>query len=151
MNDKNWPAAGNCRCGRVRIEISAPPVMTAACHCRGCQRMSASAFSLTAMVPMGNFHVAEGDPVKGGVMGPQLDHYFCPDCKTWIFTRITGMDNVVNVRPTMFDEPEWSRPFIETMTSEKLPWAQTPALHSYEGYPTPETFPALLEEFANRR
>jgi len=29
----------------------------------------------------------------------------------------------VNVRPTMFDVPAWSTPFMETCVSERLPWA----------------------------
>ena len=45
------PATGSCRCGRIQIRLTKPPIVTAACHCRGCQKMSASAFSLTAIVP----------------------------------------------------------------------------------------------------
>ncbi|MCF1710542.1 GFA family protein [Tabrizicola sp. J26] len=142
---------GICRCGRLVIEVSAPPLMTAACHCRGCQRMSSSAFSLTAIFPAAAFHVVAGTPVKGGAQGPELDHYFCPDCKTWMFTRIVGMDDIVNVRPTMFDRPDWCDPFIETMTSARLPWASTPARHSYAAFPEMADFPALLQEFANER
>jgi hypothetical protein len=39
-------------------------------------------------------------------------------------------------------------PFIETMTKEKLPWAHTPATHSYEGFPPFEDFEKLMTEFA---
>ncbi len=109
--------------------------------------MSASAYSLTAMIPTEAFRVMAGEPERGGIKGPQLEHFFCPDCKTWMFTRVVGM-NFVNVRPTMFDDPRWSRPFIETMTAEKLPWAQTPARYRYEGFPPVEDFPRLMEEFA---
>lgn len=125
--------------------------MTAACHCRGCQKMSSGAFSLTAMIPAGAFRVVGGEPVRGGIRGPQLDHRFCPDCMTWMFTRIAGMDHLVNVRPTMFDIAEWTVPFVETMTAEKLPWATTPARRSYKAFPPEEDFPALLSEFAAER
>lgn len=145
------PRTGACRCGRLVIEVSAPPLITAACHCRGCQRMSSSAFSLTAIFPAAAFRVVSGTPVKGGAQGPELDHYFCPDCKTWMFTRIVGMAEIVNVRPTMFDQPKWCDPFIETMTSARLPWAKTPAAYSFEAFPQPEEFPALLEAYAKRR
>ena len=110
MSDSELPCVGHCRCGALPIEIAAPPVLTAACHCRGCQRMSASAFSLTAMVPADAFKVLEGEPVKGGIHGPTLDHYCCATCKSWVFTRIAGFDAFVNVRPIMFDDPRWSRP-----------------------------------------
>ena len=142
------PLAGRCRCGRTGIAITAAPIMTAACHCRGCQRMSASAFSLTAMVPPSAFHVTAGETVRGGAKTPQLDHRFCPECMSWMFTRIEGVDAFLNVRATMLDDPRWSTPFIETVTSEKLPWAQTPARHSYASYPPPEDFGMLLAGFA---
>ena len=135
-------------CGALRIEIAAPPVLTAACHCRGCQRMSASAFSLTAMVPADAFKVLEGEPVKGGIHGPTLDHYCCATCKSWVFTRIAGFDAFVNVRPTMFDYPRWSRPFIETMTRDKLPWVTTPAEFRYKTFPDIEDLRTLMDAFA---
>lgn len=110
--------------------------------------MSASAYSLTAMIPAQAFRVVAGEPVRGGIKGPQLEHFFCPECMTWMFTRIVGMDDFVNVRPTMFDDPRWSRPFIETMTAEKLAWAETPAIHSFVGFPSIEEFRHLVEEHA---
>ena len=60
------------------------------------------------------------------------------------------MDFFVNIRPTMLDDPAWSAPFVETWTSEKLPWATTPAVHSYEGFPPAEDYDRLIAEFAAR-
>jgi hypothetical protein len=56
----------------------------------------------------------------------------------------------VNVRSTMMDNAQSYSPFIETYTDEKLPWATTPAVHSFEKFPQPEDFPALLAEFAKQ-
>lgn len=148
MNRPALPLAGACRCGELRIEITQPPLMTAACHCRGCQRMSASAFSLTAMIPASGFRVVAGDPVEGGAHGPQLDHYFCPNCKSWMFTAIVGVKEFINVRPTMFDGAAWTTPFIETMTRDKLAWVTTPARYSFEEFPAMEELPGLIEAFA---
>jgi len=148
--DVKLPQIGSCRCGEVMLEVAKAPIMTAACHCRGCQKMSASAFSLTAMVPAEGFRVVSGDVVKGGIQGPELDHYVCPFCKTWMFTRITGFDAVVNVRPTLFEVAEWTVPFIETMTSARLPWVRIPVQHSFDGMPDPAQFPALLAAYATR-
>ncbi len=142
------PLSGACRCGELRIEITLPPVMTAACHCRGCQRMSASAFSLTAMVPAAGFSVVAGVPVRGGIQGPQLDHNFCPNCRSWVFTRIASLPQFVNVRPTMLEDTSWARPFIETMTKHKLAWAATPAQYSFEEFPPMEDFQRLMDAFA---
>lgn len=67
MASSDYPLAGACRCGRTRIEVTAPPIITSACHCRGCQRMSASAYSLTATFPSGSFRVTAGEVVRGGI------------------------------------------------------------------------------------
>ena len=145
-----FPLVGTCRCGRTEFEVSAQPLVTCACHCRGCQHMSSSAYSLTAIFAAESFRVRKGEPVKGGLQGPQLDHYFCSFCKTWMFTRVTGMDEIVNVRPTLLDDPRWSEPFIETMTSAKLPWVQIPARHSFAEFPSLEDLQGLMDDFAHQ-
>lgn len=144
-----FPLAGGCRCGQVRLEITAPPLLTMACHCTGCQRMSSSAFSLSAAIPSEGFRVTLGEPVIGGLHGKPR-HHFCPHCMSWMFTRQQGVDFFVNLRPTMLDEPGWFSPFIETYVSEKLPWATTPAVHSYDAFPPLDDFDRLTTEFAER-
>ena len=149
MSQPNLPMEGACRCGRVRIRISAPPMLTMACHCTGCQRMSGSAYSLSAAIPTAGFAVTEGEPVVAGAT-PEAGHHFCPDCMTWMFTRPQGIDFFVNVRPTMLEETGWFSPFIETFTSEKLAWAATPAVHSYDKFPPMEDYERLLGDYAAR-
>jgi hypothetical protein len=140
---------GGCRCGQVRFRVMGKPVITMACHCTGCQRMSASAFSLSALYTSDRFAVVQGEPVIGGLHGPTR-HFFCPHCMSWLFTRPEGLDDFVNVRATMFDDAKDYAPFIETYTSEALPWAKTPAVHSFEKFPPIERYPELLAEFASR-
>ena len=149
MKTPNLPCEGGCRCGQVRLRISVAPLLTMACHCTGCQRMSASAFSLSAAIPSEGFAVTKGDPVIGGLHGATR-HYFCPHCMSWMFTRPDGFDTFVNLRPTMLDDCTWFVPFIETMTSEKLPWAITSAIHSFEKWPAFEEYKRLTEKYAKR-
>jgi hypothetical protein len=146
---KTRSGEGGCRCGQIRIRIAAPPLLTMACHCSGCQRMSASAFSLSVAIPSEGFSVTQGEPVIGGLHGPTR-HYFCPHCMSWMFTRPEGYDQFVNLRPTMLDDASWFSPFIETYTIEKLPWATTPAVHSFETVPPFEEYAALTREYAER-
>ncbi len=151
MSDWKLPREGGCRCGRVRLRISAPPLLTMACHCTGCQRMSSSAFSLSAAIPTEGFSVIQGEPVIGGLHGATR-HYFCPYCMSWMFTRAEGLDMFVNLRPTMLDDPSgFSTPFIETYTSEKLPWATTAAVHSFEKFPAFEDYAGLTKAYAAYR
>jgi hypothetical protein len=143
------PIEGGCRCGAVRLEVSAPPLLTMACHCTGCQRMSASAFSLSAAIPAESLRVTQGEPVAGGLRRGTR-HFFCPDCMSWMFTRPEGIDFFVNLRPTMLDDASWFSPFVETYRSERLPWARTPAVHGYDTFPPFEDYERLTAAFAEQ-
>jgi hypothetical protein len=150
MPDMNIPCEGGCRCDRLRFRISAPPLVTMACHCRGCQKMTGSAFSLSVAIPTQGFAIIKGEPVVGGLRGA-AHHMFCPHCLSWAFTRMEGMDGSVNVRATLLDDASWYAPFIESQTLEKLPLAATPAAHSFERFPALEAFPGLIQEYSARR
>jgi hypothetical protein len=69
---------------------------------------------------------------------------------SWMFTRPDGIDAFVNLRATMLDDPSWFTPFIETWTSEKLPWATTPAVHSYEKLPAFDEYEGLAKAYAEQ-
>jgi hypothetical protein len=148
MDVRSLPWVGGCRCGEVRFRITAPPLLTGACHCIGCQRMTGGAFSLAVVVTDAAFEVTQGKPVIGGLHG-KVPHYFCPHCMSWMFTRVPELATV-NVRATMLDDTTGFEPFVETYVSDKLPWAMTPAARSFERFPEPGEWPGLLEAFAGR-
>lgn len=110
--------------------------------------MTGSAFSLSEMYISNNFEVTAGVPIIGG-MKEYPSHYVCPNCASWIYTKIsTPMGEYVNVRATMFDNVDNMPPFIETCTDEKLEWVCTNAAHSFEKFPSQERFPQLIAEYA---
>lgn len=146
MKNSNGTQQGGCRCGQVRFKVTMPPILTAVCHCTGCQRMTGSAFSLTAAIPSAGFTLTQGEVVIGGLHGATR-HNFCPHCMSWMFTQPRGFD-FVNLRPTMLDDPSGFAPFIETYTSEKLPWATTPAPRKFEKFPAVDEFAGLMEGYA---
>ena len=146
MTSESPLRTGGCLCGQVRFEVDAAEILTMACHCRGCQRLSASAFSLSNMYRTDGFRVTRGAPVIGALHGPSR-YLYCPHCLNWLFTRPAGLAAFVNVRATMLDEVSPMPPFMETMTRERLPWATTGARHSFETFPTDKAFPDLLAAF----
>lgn len=143
----NVPLEGGCRCDAVRFRLTEAPIMTAACHCPGCKRMSSSAFSLTALCLVSGFAVTKGQPVIGGLRGADLEHYCCGGCMTWMFTRPSALPDIVNVRPTLLDDHGWFAPFIETYVRTKLPWATTGAARSFEEFPPMETWDRLRQDY----
>lgn len=148
MSDWNLPWEGGCRCGQVRFRISQQPLLSMACHCSGCQRMTASAFSLSLAIPSEGFAVTKGEPVIGGLHGAESHHYFCPHCMSWMFTKNVGLEWFVNLRATLLDDANWVTPFIETWTSEGLRWAKTGAPHSYPKLPEMQDFETLMKAYA---
>lgn len=148
---EDLPAEGSCRCGQVRVRVTKPAMLSMACHCTGCQKMTSSAYALTATIPADGFEVIAGEPVIGGLHGPQAHHWHCPNCMSWVFTKADGMDWFVNLRPTMLDPPRWTEPYVEIYTTEKLPWVTTPALESYETLPTMEDFQRMTAAYMARR
>lgn len=142
-------AEGGCRCGKVRFQVTGVPLFTGACHCRGCQRMTGSAYSISGGWPADRFELIAGETVIGGLHGATR-HHFCGHCLSWLFTRPEGFDAFVNVRATLLDVPMVEAPFMETFTAEALPWAATGATHSFETFPPAEAFGPLVAEYARR-
>jgi hypothetical protein len=147
MSDWKLPWTARCRCDRVHLRVTMPPMMTMACHCTGCQRMTASAYSLSLALPTAGLEVVRGEPVLGGLQGKSR-HYHCPFCKSWLFTRPEGLDDLVNLRATMLDDHAWFAPFVETATAEGFAWATTGAAHSFQDIPAAGAWGPLLAAFA---
>lgn len=148
MRDWRLPIEGSCRCGEVKLKIGAPPMITMACHCTGCQKMTSSAFSLSAAFPTEAVEVIAGEPVLGG-MKREVRHFFCPSCMSWMFSRMDGLEWFTNVRSGVLLDPQRFAPFIEAWTDEQLPFAQTGAAKSYPQFPPMEEFEPLTKAFAD--
>jgi hypothetical protein len=146
---RELPATATCRCGAVRLRITRPALLTMACHCHGCQKMTGSAFSLTVALPVDGVEITEGDLVRGGLQTEHA-HLYCAFCKSWVMTRPAGIDWLVNLRASTLDPHADFVPFIETCTAERLPWATTPARHGYPEFPPPEDYPTLMQAFATQ-
>lgn len=150
MNMSDLPWDGGCRCGKVRFRITQPPLVTAACHCRGCQRMTASAFSTTLTLPPDAMELTQGQTVIGGMHGGLAngEHHHCDWCKSWLFTRVPADFHAINVRATMLDDAGWFVPYMETYTEAALSWALTGAVESFATFPDASDYPRIMAAFA---
>ena len=62
------PLTGRCQCGAAAYSVSAVPEAVYVCHCRECQKQSASAFGISVSVAKAQFHssAARSAPGRAG-------------------------------------------------------------------------------------
>ena len=56
------PQTGGCQCGKIRYEITEAPQSVYTCHCRDCQRLTSSAFSMGVVVSETAFKLSGAEP-----------------------------------------------------------------------------------------
>lgn len=136
-------------CGQVQMRVTAAPVISMACHCTGCQKLTGGAYSLTLMLPTSGFEV-DGETQIGALHHEDSRHHYCPRCLNWLYTtspNLTAM-GFLNFRPTMLEDASWVVPFVQSQTAERLPGVETGATHSFERWPGPENYGRLMQAYA---
>jgi hypothetical protein len=143
------PWIASCLCRQVLMHITAPPVISMACHCKGCQKHTGGAYSLTLMLPVSGFEV-DGETQLGALHRAESQHHYCKTCLSWLYTTSPGLAEMgfLNFRPTMLEDASWVVPFIESMTAEKLPGVAAGAKYSFEGWPAPADYGRLMQDYA---
>jgi hypothetical protein len=148
MPSPKLPLKGSCLCGAVNVTLTAPPILSVACHCRDCQKFTASAFSLTLMFPRDSFSIT-GDLVTGGLHSKNRTHHFCASCQNFIYSELAFATHRINLRTSVLDTAVKFPPFVEVMAEDKLPWVQVPVHHSYARAPArAEELQQLMDEYA---
>ncbi|SDO87814.1 GFA family protein [Aureimonas jatrophae] len=136
-----------CRCGSVRLRARGAPLATGACHCAGCRRMTGGPYSLGAIYPSGAIALDAGETRPIGAR-PEAGHQGCVACGSWVFTRPPGLGDIVVVRSSLFEDAAAFAPFVESFTSERLPFVAPVAPHRFERFPAPDDFPRLMDAYA---
>ncbi len=130
--------SAGCRCGQVRITVSAEPSMVANCHCRDCQYASGGAYSTIVMLPR------EAVAITGATTqytvtadsGNEVTRSFCPTCGSPLFSELSAMESVVVLKAAALDDPGWLRPTMHIWRESGQPWAEVDAeLPSFERNP----------------
>ena len=148
------PQTGGCQCGAVRYEITEAPRLTYACHCRDCQRMTGSAFSMAVVGAERAFRLAGPEPrliQRLADSGRTANRWVCPECGSWICSGpkpgTAAPDALRRVRAGTLDDTSWLRPTLHYFTRSKQPWIVLPTgVHCSETQPadiTPFLSPAL--------
>ncbi len=115
---------GGCACGAVRYVLKAAPIFVYACHCTDCQRLTGSAFIVSAMIEKTEAELLSGEMstcrLATGERGSTV--HFCPQCGTSIWTEYSP--GFWFVRVTTLDNQTAYPPEMHIWTGSKLPWLQ---------------------------
>ena len=147
MSDWKLPWSASCMCGRVQMHITEAPLISMACHCQGCQRLTSGPYSLTLMLPKSGFAI-EGETEIGALHKADMQHHFCAFCKNWVYSDGERIPGLVNFRSTMLEDASWVAPFVESNVASRLPGVVSGAKHSYTEFPPPEDYQVLMDGFA---
>ena len=118
---------GGCQCGKIRYRLAGMPRMLYVCHCRDCQKQSASAFGMSLILARKYLVFTEG--------GGQLKTWdtrgddgrikrcaFCPDCGTRIYHGTDDPDDDVSIKAGSLDDTKWLRPVAHIWLDRAQPW-----------------------------
>ncbi len=118
----NEMLTGRCQCGAVRYEHSGQPGAVYICHCRECQKQSASAFGISVEMPRDGLRLLQGTPnfwTRGTDTGRKLRCAFCPDCGARLWHESEA--DWLTLKGGSLDQPVDVSNAIHIWTRRKLP------------------------------
>ena len=139
--------SGGCQCGAVRYSLASTQIAAYACHCRECQKQSASAFAVSVPV------LADALDVDGPLTaydratdsGSRTNCWFCSVCGTRIYHQSARSPELVTLKGGTLDDPSGLEPVAHLWVSRKQAWLVLP-----EGVPAFETQPDDLTAWRDR-
>lgn len=119
--------SGGCDCGQIRYEVSADPIVQAACHCRSCQRASGGSPTLAVLVPSAAFKVTKGEPKvywKAGDSGAKVGRAFCPSCGSPLYSLMSDDGPMTVLKAGSLDDPSFFKPAFDMYMVDAMPYHQ---------------------------
>lgn len=126
--DEDAPLTGRCLCGAVRFSISEPLLGAAYCHCKRCQRLSGTGFSISGVTEPGSFEIMQGDEAVG-TYRPEDDGWhknYCSECGSQLFSRDPANPELLVVRLGVLDQDPGIRPGLHQFVDYAPAWAPIP-------------------------
>jgi hypothetical protein len=123
-----YPISGSCQCGRVTYRLHEPPLAIAACHCKQCQKLSTSAFSITAMVSSRcvEFEGEMSEWSRIADSGNTTTARFCPTCGNHIYHFNSNHPDKIMLKPSTLADTSIVNPTIHVWVREKQDWYSIP-------------------------
>ena len=132
-----FPVEGGCACGAVRYRLNAAPPWVYTCHCSDCQKLTTSAFTLSAPVKRDALEITRGTlktwlrtTTESGL--PSTQHV-CANCGVRIFSEPPTAPDRVTLRMGTLDDTCWLNPMAAIWMKSAQPWFEPrPGMLTYE-------------------
>jgi hypothetical protein len=128
QRDDEYPVDGACQCGQINYKITSPPLWVGVCHCTECQKLSASAFSITLVFASKSFEV-EGELKhweRSSASGHRNIAHFCPTCGNRIYHTNPDQPEIIRLKGGTLSNTKIIRPSAHTWVREKQDWVTIP-------------------------
>ena len=128
-NESIYPVKGQCQCGQVKFSLNAAPKLIIACHCKDCQKLSTSAFSITAIVNEHDIDITGdlNENSRVAASGNLNVGKFCPGCGNRIYhINPTAPEMIKFKAMSSLDDTSMVVPNMHVWTSEKQAWVAIP-------------------------
>lgn len=124
----SYPINGACQCGGVTYQLLSEPQMVVACHCKECQKLSTSAFSITAMVNADQvkFEGEMADWSRPADSGNISAAKFCPGCGNRIYHYNPAEPDKIKLKASNLSDTSIIKPVAHVWVSEKQDWYTIP-------------------------
>ncbi len=121
---------GSCQCGQLQYELKAEPIKVFACHCTECQKLSASPFSVTAIVSAQDivFYGELKEWSRSSDSGNINAAKFCPNCGNRIYHINPMQPDLIKLKlkPTDKEASSYFKPTAHVWVQEKQDWYVIP-------------------------
>ncbi len=126
----DYPIEASCQCGQLSYRLLTAPKMVLACHCRECQKLSTSPFSVTAIVDAKaiEFDGELKEWSRQADSGNSNAAKFCPGCGNRIYHYNPAEPETIKLKlkPVGLADDTLFEPTAHVWVSEKLDWYQLP-------------------------
>ena len=129
---------GGCQCGAVRYRFTGRPLTLYLCHCKECQKQSASAFGMSLWVRRDSFEILSGTPKvwsRPAASGGQMVCAFCSDCGSRLFHAGGPESETISLKAGSLDDTSWLRPAGHIWTKSAQTWMPLDGAFAFEGEP----------------
>jgi hypothetical protein len=129
---------GGCQCGQVRYRLAGPLAPAYACHCRDCQRQTASAFAVAVPIALSDFTLTgeTGTYEYVADSGARKTCVFCSGCGVRIHHLSSDAPGRASLKAGTLDDTSVLEPVAHLWTGSKQAWVRLdPGVPAHETQP----------------